>query len=75
MNGWLVPPISGEYEFFIASGGYGELWLSLDDHPANMEVKCFQPLYKGVGNGNSWIGLSRNQNQFCLRMGVLIIMR
>lgn len=45
-----MPPISGEYEFFIASGGYGELWLSLDDHPANMEVKCFQPLYEGVGD-------------------------
>jgi hypothetical protein len=48
MKGWLLPPMTGEYEFFIASGGNGELRLSFDDHPANKEVKCYQPLYEGV---------------------------
>lgn len=35
MYGWIVPPESGEYEFFIRSDDGGQLYLSLDDNPAN----------------------------------------
>jgi hypothetical protein len=34
--GWLLPPVSGEYTFWIASDDDSELWLSTDDDPANM---------------------------------------
>lgn len=35
LRGWLVPPASGDYEFFIASDDNGRLLLSTDDSPAN----------------------------------------
>ena len=52
MKGWLVPPVTSDYEFFIASGGNGELWLSSDDHPDNKDVVCHQPIREGVENRN-----------------------
>jgi len=27
MSGWLVPPFTGDYEFWIASDDHGEFWL------------------------------------------------
>lgn len=36
MWGWLVPPITGEYNFWIAADYLSELWLSTDDSPRNM---------------------------------------
>ncbi len=33
--GFLIPPASGSYTFWIASDDYSELWLSSDDTPAN----------------------------------------
>ena len=35
MHGFLVPPTTGNYTFWIASDDNGELWLSADDNPAN----------------------------------------
>ena len=43
MSGWLVPPITGDYVFWIASDNNGELWLSSDDDPANKVVVCHVP--------------------------------
>ena len=40
MWGWLVPPVTDDYEFFIASDNNGELWLSIDEHPANRVRAC-----------------------------------
>jgi len=40
MTGWLLPPASGSYLFWIASDDAGELWLSTDDDPANKGVIC-----------------------------------
>jgi signal transduction histidine kinase len=36
MRGYLHPPASGEYTFWIASDNSGELWLSSDDDPGNV---------------------------------------
>ena len=38
MRGYVHPPISGNYTFWIASDEAGELWLSTDDAPANAAV-------------------------------------
>ena len=42
MMGWLVPPITGEYVFWIAAVYKSELWLSTDDNPENMSMLCNQ---------------------------------
>ena len=34
MRGWLHPPVTGEYTFWIASDNSSELWLSRDAHPS-----------------------------------------
>ena len=43
MRGWLVPPVTGLYEFFIASDDQGEFWLSSNNNPANKNRICNQP--------------------------------
>lgn len=40
IKGWLVPPISGSYQFWIASDDNGEFWLSSNDDPANNVRRC-----------------------------------
>ena len=40
MSGWLVPPVTGDYEFWIASDDHGEFWLSTDDDSANKVRIC-----------------------------------
>jgi hypothetical protein len=39
--GYLHPPKTGEYTFWIDAGGVGELWLSWDDHPENRQQVAF----------------------------------
>ncbi|OHB66407.1 MAG: hypothetical protein A2Y77_04495 [Planctomycetes bacterium RBG_13_62_9] len=38
MYGWLTPPESGDYTFWIAGDDASELWLSTDANPANAVV-------------------------------------
>lgn len=35
IRGYICPPVSGGYNFVIASNDHSELWLSSDDNPAN----------------------------------------
>ncbi|MEM7513340.1 MAG: PA14 domain-containing protein, partial [Bacteroidota bacterium] len=35
IRGYVCPPASGNYTFWIASDDHGELWLSTDDNPSN----------------------------------------
>ncbi len=43
MKGWLRPPMTGEFVFWIASDDLGELWLSSDSDPENKERVCYTP--------------------------------
>ena len=43
MKGWLVPPTSGEYTFWISSNSDGEFWLSNSSDPENKVLVCHQP--------------------------------
>ena len=43
MKGWLVPPVSGDYTFWITADDMGEFWLSIDDEPANKVLECYTP--------------------------------
>jgi hypothetical protein len=38
LYGWVYPPQSGDYTFWIASDDLGELWLSTDQEPANKKL-------------------------------------
>jgi hypothetical protein len=41
MKGWLVPPVTGDYVFWIAADDMAELWLSTDDNPNYVALVCF----------------------------------
>ncbi|MHC4694477.1 MAG: lamin tail domain-containing protein, partial [Planctomycetota bacterium] len=42
MSGFLYPPVSGDYIFWISSDDASELWLSTDDNPANKSLIAFE---------------------------------
>ena len=48
MRGWLQPPVSGPYTFWIASDNSSELWLSLDANPSNARKIALLPRYGWV---------------------------
>ena len=52
MWGWLVPPVTGNYTFWIASDENGELWLSINDDPTNKVRACYAPT--SVGHNRDW---------------------
>ena len=52
MKGWLVPPISGNYTFWIASDDNGEFWLSTNRDPVKKVRVCHQPAY--AYNSRQW---------------------
>lgn len=38
LRGYLTPPLTGDYTFYIAADDRGELWLSTDDNPTNRRL-------------------------------------
>ena len=83
MKGWLMPPVTGEYVFWIASDDQGELWLSSNDHRENKVLVCFVPEFtearewtKYPGQKSIWIRLEVGEAYYfevrpCLFMEVL----
>src|SRR6266542_748552 len=53
LSGWLFPPVSGNYNFFMSSDDNGEFWLSTDDSPANAVLICSEPQWAG---SREWTG-------------------
>jgi hypothetical protein len=51
LYGWLTPPQSGDYTFWMASDDYGELRLSTDADPANTRVIATVP---GWATSQEW---------------------
>jgi glucose/arabinose dehydrogenase len=47
IRGYLVPPISGDYRFFISADDRGALFLSRDADPANKIVVAYTPDWTG----------------------------
>ena len=43
LRGYLLPPQTGDYQFWIAADDVGELWLSTDDSPANLRLIAYTP--------------------------------
>jgi hypothetical protein len=65
MRGGLVPPVSGNYRFWISSVGSGDFWLSIDGDPANMAIKCFQP---NSSSSRDWFYYREQQSELILLM-------
>jgi len=40
IRGYVHPPVTGDYVFWIASDDHGELWLSSDETPAKKQKLC-----------------------------------
>lgn len=38
LHGWLYPPVTGQYIFWIAADLRAELWLSTDEHPGHRQL-------------------------------------
>ncbi|MEK7952399.1 histidine kinase [Luteolibacter soli] len=43
MRGWLRPPVTGDYTFWIASDDSSELWLSENQNPGSVKRVAFVP--------------------------------
>ena len=38
IRGWVTPPETGDYEFFLSTDDFGALWLSTDETATNLKV-------------------------------------
>ena len=54
LRGFLVPPVTGNYTFWIAGDDNCELWLSTDDQPANADLIASVPGWTSSRNWNSY---------------------
>ena len=43
IKGWLLPPVTGKYSFWIAASENGRFWLSTDSDPAKKVLACHTP--------------------------------
>jgi len=50
LRGWVLPPETGDYTFWIASDDLGELWLSADEEPVNKRRIARVPEWTGLRN-------------------------
>jgi hypothetical protein len=53
LSGYVKPPVSGNYVFYLASDDQGELWLSTDRRPANKRLIVSEPVWNLERN---WLG-------------------
>ncbi|HXG47956.1 MAG TPA: Ig-like domain-containing protein, partial [Methylomirabilota bacterium] len=56
VSGFVVPAVSGNYHFYMSSDDGGELWLSTDASPANLQLIAFEPTWNGR---RDWLGTAR----------------
>lgn len=47
LSGWLIPPVTGDYRFYLASDDQGALFLSTDESPANKLQIASEPGWNG----------------------------
>jgi M6 family metalloprotease-like protein len=72
LSGYVVPPETGDYVFYLASDDTSELWLSTDENPANLRriasVAGFTlfRFYTGSGNHSGPVSLQKGK-YYCVR--------
>jgi len=60
VRGYLSPPATGNYTFYIASDDYSELWLSTDEDPAGAVLIC---RVNGWVDSRDWFDLGHPEQQ------------
>jgi hypothetical protein len=53
LSGFVIPPVSGNYVFYLAADDQGDLWLSTDSSPANLVKIADEPVWSGR---RTWTG-------------------
>lgn len=54
-SGYLVPPTDGPYTFAIAADDAAELWVSIDENPANIALVASVPAWTSVGQFDKYV--------------------
>lgn len=75
LTAWLKPPVTGEYQFIIASDDQGRLWLSSDDDPANATQIAYHDAWTGDQDWNTANYPERVSASVTLEAGKLYWMR
>ena len=47
LSGWITPPVTGDYRFFLATDDQGALFLSTDETPANRRQIAAEGSWRG----------------------------
>jgi hypothetical protein len=50
IRGWVTPPETGDYEFFLACDGPGVFWLSADDTASKLKAVAYEPTGAAFGD-------------------------
>jgi CubicO group peptidase (beta-lactamase class C family) len=45
LSGFVLPPTTGDYTFYLSSDDQSVLWLSTDEQPANLRLIAAEPVY------------------------------
>lgn len=69
MRGYLHPPVTGEYSFWIASDNSSELWLSENTDPSKARKIAFIPRYHWVSPRDWSLLASQNSGPVFLQAG------
>ena len=60
LQGFVVPPLTGDYIFYMCSDDQGALYLSTDDNPTNKRLIASEPQWNGSRQWtNGWNQASR----------------
>jgi hypothetical protein len=54
ISGYICPPMTGPYHFYIASNDHSELWLSTDQDPANKQRIAYVTGATGIRQWNKY---------------------
>ena len=65
MRGFVHPPVTGEYTFWISSDDNGELWLSSDEDPAHKSLIATVPSWT---DSRQWTWYAAQQSEPILLM-------
>src|SRR4030095_14799863 len=64
MVGYFVPPVTGQYVFYLATDDFGRMFLSTDANPANIKEVAREPVWAnrrewtGAGGGGGRVGVT-----------------
>ena len=59
LRGYVHPPVTGNYTFYLASDDGGALYLSTDEYPATKQLIATEPQW---GGSRDWFGTDRRPN-------------